>query len=62
MKTFIEQKVDLRTQIEDLELQNQQLYDEIDDNELAIAKLQKLLSEVGTSSEELPKEKDEIRL
>jgi len=52
MRTFIEQKGDLKRRIEDLEIRNARLYDEIDDNELEISKLQKTLTEVGTLREE----------
>ena len=52
MKTFIEQKSDLKTRIKELERRNQYLYDEIDRNELEISKLQRSLAEVGTPPEQ----------
>ena len=48
MMTFIEQKNELKRQIEDLEIKNMQLYDEIDSNEEKISKLQKVLANIGT--------------
>ena len=57
MKTFIEQKSDLKRQIEDLERRNQALYDEIDRNELEISKLQKKVEELEIKYRDLgPKE------
>jgi len=52
MKTFIEQKDDIKRQIIDLERRNQQLYNEIDNNEAEIIKLQKTLAIVGTPAGE----------
>ena len=57
MKTFIEQKNDLRGGIEELERENHRLFDTIDKNELIIAQFKEILAEVGT--EVIPKENKE---
>lgn len=50
MKTFIEQKQDLKREIEELERENRRLFNTIDKNELTIAGLKETLSEVGTEA------------
>lgn len=47
MKTFIEQKQEVRDQIRDLERKNCQLLDEIDKNDEEVSRLLKLLPEIG---------------
>ena len=51
MKTFIEQKTDLKREIEELERENERLFDTIDKNELRIAQLKDTLAKVGTKVE-----------
>ena len=51
MKTFIEQKNDLTREIEELERENDRLFDTIDRNEFTIAQRRKVLAEVGTKTE-----------
>lgn len=54
MKTFIEQKAELKRQIEELERENRRLFDTIDKNEQTIAELEEILTEVGTEVLNLP--------
>jgi len=49
MKTFIEQKAELKREIEELERANRRLFDEIDQNEHQITLLQQILAEVGSA-------------
>jgi len=51
MKTFIEQKSDLRREIEERERENESLFHRIDHNESMIAELKKTLAKVGTEGE-----------
>lgn len=48
MKTFIEQKEELREHIAELERKNRQLYKEIDRNEDEITECSFILKRVGT--------------
>jgi len=47
MKTFIEQKAEITKQIEELERENNSLFDRIDHNENMITVLKKTLAEIG---------------
>ena len=51
MKTFIEQKNDLRREIEQRERENESLFNRIDHNEIMIAQLKDTLAKVGTKVE-----------
>jgi predicted RNase H-like nuclease (RuvC/YqgF family) len=48
MKTFIEQKAELRGEIEQRERENESLFNRIDHNETTITELKKKLEQVGT--------------
>ena len=48
MATFIEQKANLKQEIEELERENCRLFDTIDKNEHTIAELEQVLAEIGT--------------
>ena len=48
MKTFIEQKEELRREIEERRRENESLFRRIDHNEEMILTLEKTLEEVGT--------------
>jgi len=50
MKTFIDQKEDIKREIEELERENRRLFDTIDKNEYTIAQLEEILAEVGTEA------------
>jgi len=47
VRTFIEQKADVRAEIATLERENEKLYDKIDQNEIRIEELRQTLSEIG---------------
>jgi len=54
MKTFIEQKNELRREIDGLERENERLFDIIDKNELTISQLKDTLTKVGVVAEDNP--------
>jgi hypothetical protein len=54
MKTFIEQKQEVKDQIRDLERRNCQLLDEMDKNDEEISRLLKLLPQIGKMVAEIP--------
>jgi len=50
MRTFIEQKADIRAEIAALERENERLFNKIDQNELMITELRQILDEIGNPS------------
>jgi len=50
MRTFIEQKADVKAEIAALERENERLFVKIDQNELRMAELRQTLSEIGNPS------------